>query len=77
MTKYNITYDKVEINYINDSIYADSVAEAQKMCAPKTSAERQKASDERHREAGRVQRKVWATLDEHAQIKAFLAELRR
>jgi len=38
----------------------------------KTSAQRQKASDERHRKAGRVQRKVWATPDEHEQIKEVL-----
>ena len=42
----------------------------------KTSAQRQKASDQRHREAGRVQRKVWATMDEHEQIKAMLDKLR-
>lgn len=42
----------------------------------KTSAQRQKASDDRHRSAGRVQRKVWATPEEHEQIKALLAKLR-
>lgn len=43
----------------------------------KTSAQRQKASDERHRKAGHVQRKVWATPDEHEQIKAMLVNLRQ
>lgn len=42
----------------------------------KTSTERQRASDERHRKAGRVQRKVWATPDEHEQVKLFLAKRR-
>jgi hypothetical protein len=42
----------------------------------KTGAQRVKASDDRHRLAGRVQRKVWATEFEHEQIKALLAKLR-
>jgi len=46
------------------------------MIKPQTSAERQKASDKRHRLAGRVQRKVWATPEEHEEIKAFLLKLR-
>jgi hypothetical protein len=46
------------------------------MKKPKTSTERQKASDKRHREAGRVQRKVWATPEEHERVKTFLIGLR-
>jgi hypothetical protein len=46
------------------------------MIKPKTSAERQMASDKRHRDAGRVQRKVWATVNEHEQVKTFIAKLR-
>ena len=42
----------------------------------KTSAERVAASDARHREAGRVQRKVWGTPEEHDLINKQLAELR-
>lgn len=42
----------------------------------KTSAQRVKASDERHRAAGHVQRKVWATESEHKAIKELLAKLR-
>ena len=42
----------------------------------KTSAERVKASDERHRALGRVGRKVWATPFEHEQIKAMLDKVR-
>jgi hypothetical protein len=42
----------------------------------KTNTQRQKASDERHRSSGHVQRKVWATPEEHEQIKALLAKLR-
>lgn len=42
----------------------------------KTNAERQKASDKRHRDLNRVGRKVWATTEEHDEIKALLVKLR-
>lgn len=42
----------------------------------KTNSQRQKASDERHRAAGHVQRKVWATPEEHREIKALIQKLR-
>ena len=42
----------------------------------KTNTQRQKASDGRQRDLGRVGRKVWATPSEHEQIKALLAKLR-
>ena len=45
--------------------------------AANTGAQRQKASDDRHREAGRVQRKVWATAEEHEKVKKLLIELRK
>ena len=43
----------------------------------KTNAERQRASDERQRDLGRVQRKVWATAEEHEKIKKYLDKLRK
>ncbi len=42
----------------------------------KTNTERQKANDDRQRALGRTQRKVWATPEEHEEIKAFLLKLR-
>jgi len=40
----------------------------------KTGAQRQKESEERQREAGYIQRRVWATEEEHVKIKELLAE---
>jgi len=43
---------------------------------PKTNAQRQKASDDRHRALGRKGRKIWATPAEHEAIKCLLSEMR-
>jgi len=43
----------------------------------KTSSERSAASDARHRKEGRVQRKVWATPEEHEKVKKLLIKLRK
>lgn len=42
----------------------------------KTNSQRQKASDERQRELGRVGRKVWATPKEHEAVKLLLEQMR-
>jgi hypothetical protein len=43
---------------------------------PKTNAERQKASDDRHRALGRKGRKVWATPEEFIVVNRILHKLR-
>ena len=43
----------------------------------KTSAERQKESDDRQRAMGRVGRKLWANTLEHEAVADFLAKYRR
>jgi hypothetical protein len=43
----------------------------------KSDAERQKASDDRHRALNRKQSKWWLTADEKAYLKDKLAELRK
>jgi len=42
----------------------------------KTNSQRQKASDDRHRDLGRKGRKVWATPAEHDAIKRLLSDMR-
>jgi hypothetical protein len=42
----------------------------------KSNAQRQKASDARHRALGRKGRKVWATPAEHDAIKRLLSDMR-
>lgn len=57
--------------------YSDQLrAEIKAKARAKTNTERQKASDDRQRALGRVQRKIWATPKEHEEIKAFLLKLR-
>jgi len=43
----------------------------------KTSTQRSKEKDDRHRKAGEVQRRIWATPEEHEQVKKSLIELRK
>ena len=43
---------------------------------PKTGAQRVKECEDRHRSLGQLGRKVWATAEEHEEIKSLLKTLR-
>jgi len=43
---------------------------------PKTGAQRVKECEDRHRALGQFGRKVWATAEEHEEIKSLLKTLR-